>query len=61
MLKGATMPEAIVIVSAALTPMGAFQGDFATASAHDLVGAAIKAESPRCASAAVEAPPSLLN
>ncbi len=37
------MPEAIVIVSAARTPMGAFQGDFASLAAHDLGGAAIRA------------------
>ncbi len=37
------MSEAIVIVSAARTPMGAFQGDFSALSAHDLGGAAIKA------------------
>lgn len=37
------MAEAVVIVSAARTPMGAFQGDFSTLSAHDLGGAAIKA------------------
>ncbi len=37
------MPEAIVIVSAARTPMGAFQGDFTSLSAHDLGGAAIQA------------------
>ena len=37
------MSESIVIVSAARTPMGAFQGDFATLAAHDLGGAAIKA------------------
>ncbi len=37
------MSEAIVIVSAARTPMGAFQGDFASLAAHDLGGAAIKA------------------
>ena len=36
-------PDAIVIVSAARTPMGAFQSDFASLSAHDLGGAAIKA------------------
>ena len=43
-LKGAhTMAEAVVIVSAARTPMGAFQGDFSTLSAHDLGGAAIRA------------------
>jgi acetyl-CoA C-acetyltransferase len=37
------MAESIVIVGAARTPMGAFQGDFAPLSAHDLGGAAIKA------------------
>jgi acetyl-CoA C-acetyltransferase len=37
------MTESIVIVSAARTPMGAFQGDFTSLAAHDLGGAAIKA------------------
>ncbi len=37
------MQDPIVIVSAARTPMGAFQGDFASLVAHDLGGAAIKA------------------
>ena len=37
------MSDPIVIVSAARTPMGAFQGDFSSLSAHDLGGAAIKA------------------
>ena len=37
------MTESIVIVSAARTPMGAFQGDFSSLAAHDLGGAAIKA------------------
>src|SRR6478735_3580882 len=37
------MAEAIVIVGAARTPMGGFQGDFSALSAHDLGGAAIKA------------------
>ena len=37
------MTEAIVIVGAARTPMGAFQGDFAELAAHDLGGAAIRA------------------
>jgi acetyl-CoA C-acetyltransferase len=37
------MSESIVIVSAARTPMGGFQGDFASLVAHDLGGAAIKA------------------
>jgi acetyl-CoA C-acetyltransferase len=36
------MAESIVIVGAARTPMGAFQGDFSALSAHDLGGAAIK-------------------
>ena len=36
-------PDPIVIVSAARTPMGALQGDFASLSAHDLGGVAIKA------------------
>ena len=35
--------DPIVIVSAARTPMGAFQGDFSDLAAHDLGGAAIKA------------------
>jgi acetyl-CoA C-acetyltransferase len=37
------MSESIVIVGAARTPMGAFQGDFSALSAHDLGGAAIRA------------------
>ncbi len=37
------MSESILIVSAARTPMGGFQGDFASLAAHDLGGAAIKA------------------
>ncbi len=37
------MLDSIVIVSAARTPMGSFQGDFSTLAAHDLGGAAIKA------------------
>ena len=35
--------DPIVILGAARTPMGAFQGDFSGLSAHDLGGAAIKA------------------
>ena len=35
--------DPVVIVSAARTPLGAFQGDFADLSAHDLGGAAIRA------------------
>ncbi len=37
------MSDPIVIVSAVRTPMGAFQGDFASLSANDLGGVAIKA------------------
>jgi acetyl-CoA C-acetyltransferase len=37
------MADSIVIVGAARTPMGAFQGDFSTLAAHDLGGAAIRA------------------
>ena len=35
--------DPIVIVGAARTPMGSFQSDFSSLSAHDLGGAAIKA------------------
>jgi acetyl-CoA C-acetyltransferase len=38
-----TSQDPIVIVSAARTPMGAFQGDFSSLAAHDLGGVAIKA------------------
>ncbi len=41
--KGKTMSDSIVIVGAARTPMGSFQGDFASLAAHDLGGAAIRA------------------
>jgi len=37
------MSDPIVILGAARTPMGGFQGDFSSLSAHDLGGAAIKA------------------
>ncbi|VTU23509.1 Acetyl-CoA acetyltransferase [Variovorax sp. PBL-H6] len=37
------MAQSIVIVGAARTPMGGFQGDFSSLAAHDLGGAAIKA------------------
>jgi len=37
------MSDSIVIVGAARTPMGAFQGDFSSLSAHDLGGVAIQA------------------
>lgn len=36
------MSDSVVIVSAARTPMGGFQGDFASLAAHDLGGAAIR-------------------
>ena len=38
-----TIADPVVIVGAARTPMGSFQGDFASLAAHDLGGAAIKA------------------
>ena len=38
-----TQQDPIVIVGAARTPMGSFQGDFSSLAAHDLGGAAIKA------------------
>ena len=37
------MSESIVVVGAARTPMGGFQGDFSALAAHDLGGAAIRA------------------
>ncbi len=37
------MSESIVIIGAARTPMGGFQGDFSSLAAHDLGGAAIRA------------------
>lgn len=37
------MSDPIVIIGAARTPMGAFQGDFSSLAAHDLGGVAIKA------------------
>jgi acetyl-CoA C-acetyltransferase len=47
LIKGKTMSDFIsdpvVIVGAARTPMGGFLGDFASLSAHDLGGAAIRA------------------
>ena len=44
--------DPIVILGAARTPMGAFQGDFSSLSAHDLGGAAIKAAVERAGIAA---------
>ena len=41
------MQDPIVIVGAARTPMGAFQGDFASLSAHDLGAVAIRAAGER--------------
>ena len=38
-----TTSDPIVIVGAARTPMGSFQGDFSALAAHDLGGAAIRA------------------
>jgi len=35
--------DPVVIVGAARTPMGAFQGDFSSLSAHDLGAVAIRA------------------
>ncbi len=46
------MLDAIVILGAARTPMGSFQGDFSTLSAHDLGGVAIKAAVARAGIAA---------
>jgi acetyl-CoA C-acetyltransferase len=43
------MSDSVVIVSAARTPMGGFQGDFASLAAHDLGGAAIRAAIERAA------------
>ena len=37
------MSDPVVIVSAARTPMGSFQGDFSTLAAHHLGGVAIAA------------------
>ena len=37
------LQDPVVILGAARTPMGGFQGDFASLAAHDLGGAAIKA------------------
>ena len=38
-----SLPDTVVILGAARTPMGGFQGDFISLAAHDLGGAAIKA------------------
>jgi len=44
------MNDSIVIVSAARTPLGSFQGDFAGLAAHDLGGVAIQAALNRASS-----------
>ena len=46
--------DPIVILGAARTPMGAFQGDFSSLAAHDLGGAAIKAAVERAGIAAAK-------
>ena len=43
------MNDPVVIVGAARTPMGSFQGDFASLAAHDLGGVAIAAALARAA------------
>ncbi|MEO0363619.1 MAG: acetyl-CoA C-acyltransferase, partial [Pseudomonadota bacterium] len=48
------MSDPIVIVGAARTPMGGFQGDFATTTASELGGAAIKAALDRAGVAATD-------
>lgn len=47
-----SLQDHVVILGAARTPMGAFQGDFTALSAHDLGGAAIKAAVQRAGIAA---------
>ena len=51
-MQDSIVKDPIVILGAARTPMGAFQGDFASLSAHDLGGAAIKAAVERAGIAA---------
>ena len=51
-MTDSTTKDSIVILGAARTPMGAFQGDFASLAAHDLGGAAIKAAVERAGVAA---------
>ncbi len=62
--------DPVVIVSAARTPMGAFQGDFASLAAHDLGGVAIAAAVARaggrpgtsaCKTSLIERRPTLVN
>ena len=47
-----SLSDPVVILGAARTPMGAFQGDFTALSAHDLGGVAIKAAMERSGVAA---------
>ena len=51
-MSDSNVKDFIVILGAARTPMGAFQGDFASLSAHDLGGVAIKAAVERAGIAA---------
>ncbi len=51
-MSDSNVKDFIVILGAARTPMGAFQGDFASLSAHDLGGVAIKAAVERAGVAA---------
>jgi acetyl-CoA C-acetyltransferase len=51
-MSDSNVKDFIVILGAARTPMGAFQGDFASLSAHDLGGVAIKAAVQRAGVAA---------
>ena len=51
-MQDSIVKDSVVVLGAARTPMGAFQGDFASLSAHDLGGAAIKAAVERAGIAA---------
>lgn len=51
-MQDSTTKDPVVILGAARTPMGAFQGDFASLSAHDLGGVAIQAAVERAGIAA---------
>ncbi len=52
------MSDDVVIVSAARTPVGSFNGAFATTPAHDLGAIAIKAALERAASSRAASPKS---
>ena len=54
LFKEISMSESIVILGAARTPMGGFQGDFASFAAPGLGGAAIRAAAERARERAVE-------